>query len=70
MHFGIFLEERRPGGTDLAAFQETFELAEAAEAWVPLDQLPALDSLSFDHGDTVRAYLAAHGRLPLVPVLV
>jgi len=33
MHFGIFLEERRPGGTDLAAFQETFELAEAAEAW-------------------------------------
>jgi alkanesulfonate monooxygenase SsuD/methylene tetrahydromethanopterin reductase-like flavin-dependent oxidoreductase (luciferase family) len=33
MHFGIFLEERRPGGTDLAAFQETFELAEASEAW-------------------------------------
>jgi 8-oxo-dGTP diphosphatase len=41
-----------------------------AVAWVPLDQLPALDSLSFDHGDTVRAYLAARGRLPLVPVLV
>jgi alkanesulfonate monooxygenase SsuD/methylene tetrahydromethanopterin reductase-like flavin-dependent oxidoreductase (luciferase family) len=33
MHFGIFLEERRPGGTDLAAFQETLELADAAEAW-------------------------------------
>lgn len=33
MHFGIFLEERRPGGTDLAAFQETLALAEAAEAW-------------------------------------
>jgi alkanesulfonate monooxygenase SsuD/methylene tetrahydromethanopterin reductase-like flavin-dependent oxidoreductase (luciferase family) len=33
MHFGIFLEERRPGGTDLAAFQETLTLAEAAEAW-------------------------------------
>ena len=33
MHFGIFLEERRPGGTDLAAFHETLELADAAEAW-------------------------------------
>src|SRR5918995_1914483 len=33
MHFGIFLEERRPGGTDLGAFKETWELAEAAEAW-------------------------------------
>jgi len=33
MHVGIFLEERRPGGTELAAFQETFALAEAAEAW-------------------------------------
>ena len=32
MHFGIFLEERRPGSTDLAAFQETLELADAAEA--------------------------------------
>ena len=33
MHFGIFLEERRPGGTELSAFQETLELSEAAEAW-------------------------------------
>jgi alkanesulfonate monooxygenase SsuD/methylene tetrahydromethanopterin reductase-like flavin-dependent oxidoreductase (luciferase family) len=33
MHFGIFLEERRPGGTDRAAFQETLELADAAEVW-------------------------------------
>jgi len=33
MHFGIFLEERRPGSTDRAAFQETLELADAAEAW-------------------------------------
>jgi alkanesulfonate monooxygenase SsuD/methylene tetrahydromethanopterin reductase-like flavin-dependent oxidoreductase (luciferase family) len=33
MQFGIFLEERRPGGTDLAALQETFALAEMAEAW-------------------------------------
>ncbi len=33
MHFGIFLEERRPGSSETAAFQETLDLAEAAEAW-------------------------------------
>ena len=33
MHFGIFLEERRAGVGDADAFQETFALAEAAEAW-------------------------------------
>jgi alkanesulfonate monooxygenase SsuD/methylene tetrahydromethanopterin reductase-like flavin-dependent oxidoreductase (luciferase family) len=33
MHFGIFLEERRPGTSDAAAFQETLELAQLAEAW-------------------------------------
>jgi alkanesulfonate monooxygenase SsuD/methylene tetrahydromethanopterin reductase-like flavin-dependent oxidoreductase (luciferase family) len=33
MHFGIFLEERRPGESDLAALQETVRLTDAAEAW-------------------------------------
>jgi alkanesulfonate monooxygenase SsuD/methylene tetrahydromethanopterin reductase-like flavin-dependent oxidoreductase (luciferase family) len=33
MHFGVFLEERRPGTSDTAALQETLELAELAEAW-------------------------------------
>jgi alkanesulfonate monooxygenase SsuD/methylene tetrahydromethanopterin reductase-like flavin-dependent oxidoreductase (luciferase family) len=33
MHFGIFLEERRTGVSDPDAFQETFALADAAEAW-------------------------------------
>jgi alkanesulfonate monooxygenase SsuD/methylene tetrahydromethanopterin reductase-like flavin-dependent oxidoreductase (luciferase family) len=33
MHVGIFLEERRAGAGDADAFQETFALAEAAEAW-------------------------------------
>ncbi len=33
MHFGIFLEERRRGVGDTAAFRETVELVEAAEAW-------------------------------------
>ena len=33
MHVGIFLEEARPGSTPAGAFQDTFELVEAAEAW-------------------------------------
>jgi alkanesulfonate monooxygenase SsuD/methylene tetrahydromethanopterin reductase-like flavin-dependent oxidoreductase (luciferase family) len=33
MHFGIFLEERRPETSEAAAFQETLDLAEAADAW-------------------------------------
>ncbi len=33
MHFGIFIEERRRGTSDGAAFQEALELTEAAEAW-------------------------------------
>jgi len=33
MHVGIFLEEARPGSTAAGAFQDTFELVEAAEAW-------------------------------------
>jgi alkanesulfonate monooxygenase SsuD/methylene tetrahydromethanopterin reductase-like flavin-dependent oxidoreductase (luciferase family) len=32
IHFGIFLEERRPGTSETAALQETLVLAEAAEA--------------------------------------
>jgi 8-oxo-dGTP diphosphatase len=38
-------------------------------AWVPIDQLPALDSLAFDHGDTVRLYLSARGRPAGPPLL-
>jgi 8-oxo-dGTP diphosphatase len=30
----------------------------SAVEWMPIDRLPALDALAFDHGDTVRAYLA------------
>jgi alkanesulfonate monooxygenase SsuD/methylene tetrahydromethanopterin reductase-like flavin-dependent oxidoreductase (luciferase family) len=33
MHFGIFLEERRRGASEALAFQEGFELVDAAEAW-------------------------------------
>jgi len=33
MHVGIFLEEARPGSTAAEAFQDKFDLVEAAEAW-------------------------------------
>ncbi|MGH7278175.1 MAG: LLM class flavin-dependent oxidoreductase [Candidatus Rokuibacteriota bacterium] len=33
MHFGIFLEERRRGTSEAAAFQDVSALVEAAEAW-------------------------------------
>jgi ADP-ribose pyrophosphatase YjhB (NUDIX family) len=34
----------------------------SAVEWVPIDRLPPLESLAFDHGETVRLYLAARGR--------
>jgi alkanesulfonate monooxygenase SsuD/methylene tetrahydromethanopterin reductase-like flavin-dependent oxidoreductase (luciferase family) len=33
MHFGMFLEERRRGASEAAAFQDVSELVDAAEAW-------------------------------------
>lgn len=33
-----------------------------AVEWVPLDRLPPLESLAFDHGDTIRLYLTTRGR--------
>ena len=33
MHFGIFVEERRRGTSEAAAFREAIELTEAAESW-------------------------------------
>jgi alkanesulfonate monooxygenase SsuD/methylene tetrahydromethanopterin reductase-like flavin-dependent oxidoreductase (luciferase family) len=33
MHFGIFVEERRHGSSEAAAFRDAIELAEAADAW-------------------------------------
>ena len=42
----------------------------AAVAWIPIDQLPPLETLSFDHGDTVRAYLACRRQLPPAPILI
>ena len=33
MHFGVFIEEARPGASDVDAFRETFETVDAIEAW-------------------------------------
>jgi 8-oxo-dGTP diphosphatase len=38
--------------------------------WIPLERLPRLDTLAFDHGDTVRCYLASRGRPVPAPVLI
>ncbi len=40
-----------------------------AVEWIPIDRLPPLDTLAFDHGDTVRLYLASRGT-PARPPLV
>jgi 8-oxo-dGTP diphosphatase len=38
-------------------------------AWVPIDELPPLDTLAFDHGDSVRLYLAARDDPAGTPIL-
>jgi ADP-ribose pyrophosphatase YjhB (NUDIX family) len=40
-----------------------------AVEWIPIDQLPDLDSLAFDHGETVRLYLESRGRLDQRPLV-
>ena len=42
----------------------------SAVEWVPLDRLPPLHSLAFDHGDTVHLYLASRGKPGHVPIVV
>jgi ADP-ribose pyrophosphatase YjhB (NUDIX family) len=41
----------------------------SAVEWVPIDRLPPLDSLAFDHGETVRLFLATRGRPDEAPVV-
>jgi ADP-ribose pyrophosphatase YjhB (NUDIX family) len=38
-----------------------------AVEWVPIEQLPPMDSLAFDHGETVELYLGSRGRSGMVP---
>ena len=40
-----------------------------AVEWIPIERLPAFDSLAFDHGETVRLYLAARDRPDRAPIL-
>jgi ADP-ribose pyrophosphatase YjhB (NUDIX family) len=38
--------------------------------WIPIERLPPLDTLAFDHGDTIRSYRQCRGRLPAAPPLI
>jgi ADP-ribose pyrophosphatase YjhB (NUDIX family) len=40
-----------------------------AVEWIAIDRLPDLDALAFDHGETIRLYLAARDRPPRTPIL-
>ena len=40
-----------------------------AVEWIPIERLPALDSLAFDAGETIRLYLAARDRPDRTPIL-
>ena len=53
MHFGIFLEERRRGTSEVATFREGAELIEAAEAW-GLDGV-WLGEIHFNGGRSVQS---------------
>ena len=41
----------------------------SAVEWVPIDGLPPLPTLAFDHGDTVQLYLASRGKVGPGPIL-
>jgi ADP-ribose pyrophosphatase YjhB (NUDIX family) len=41
----------------------------SAVEWVPIDRLPPLESLAFDHGDTIRLYLATRDRPEQAPIV-
>ena len=40
-----------------------------AVEWIPIDRLPPLDAMAFDHGDTIRLYLASRGKLSGMPIV-
>src|SRR5262250_988214 len=42
----------------------------SAVEWIAIDGLPPLDTLAYDHGETIAAYLEFRGRLPAVPILI
>jgi ADP-ribose pyrophosphatase YjhB (NUDIX family) len=40
-----------------------------AVEWIPLERLPPLETLAFDHGDSVALYLRMRGRPAAAPIL-
>ena len=42
----------------------------SAVEWVPIERLPPLHTLAFDHGDTVQLYLASRGKPAQAPIVV
>jgi ADP-ribose pyrophosphatase YjhB (NUDIX family) len=40
-----------------------------AVEWIPIERLPPLDSLAFDHGDSVALYLRTRGRPAPAPIV-
>jgi ADP-ribose pyrophosphatase YjhB (NUDIX family) len=42
----------------------------SAVEWVPIERLPPLESLAFDHGETIAVYLGARGKPEQAPILV
>lgn len=55
--------------TPLQRIGEPDEESSAVE-WVPIDRLPPLHTLAFDHGDTVHLYLASRGKFGQAPTVV
>jgi 8-oxo-dGTP diphosphatase len=55
--------------TPLRRIGEPDEESSAVE-WVPIDRLPPLHTLAFDHGDTVHLYLASRGKPGQAPTVV
>jgi hypothetical protein len=41
----------------------------SAVEWIPIDRLPPLDSLAFDHGETVRRYIATRHAPDHIPAV-
>jgi len=55
--------------TPLEKISEPDKESSAVE-WVPIERLPPLHTLAFDHGETVQLYLASRGKPARAPIVV
>ena len=55
----------------VAPLQQTSEPDDESSAveWMPIDRLPPLESLAFDHGETIQRYLAMRARPAEAPAV-